>query len=52
MRGNIDGIIALTKQFEQADERLVPLARNIRQMTDPLQKKKIRAIAEYYLEKI
>jgi len=52
MRGNIDGIIALTEQFEQIDEQLIPLAQTIRQMTEPLQKKKIRAIAQYYLEKI
>lgn len=50
MRGNIDGIVALTEQLEQTDSQLVPLARTIRQMTEPLQKKKIRAIANYYLE--
>ena len=52
MRGNIDGIIALLEQLERVDGRLEPLAHLIRQMTEPLQKKKICAIAQHYLEKI
>jgi CheY-like chemotaxis protein len=52
MRGNIDGIIALLEQLERVDSQLEPLAHLIRQMTEPLQKKKICAIAQHYLEKI
>lgn len=51
MRGNIDGIIAFTEQLEQVDPKLTDLARVIRQMTEPFQKKRIRDLAKSFLNK-
>jgi len=49
MSGHIDGIIEFTQELEQTNQQLLPLAKKIRQLAEPLQKKKIREIAKRYL---
>jgi len=51
IRGYINGIIDFTEKLEKTDKKLLPLVLKIRELTKPLQKKKIRQIAEKYLEK-
>ncbi|OQW93673.1 MAG: hypothetical protein BWK79_09900 [Beggiatoa sp. IS2] len=48
-RGDIDGIIELTKTFEQKSEHLKLLAGKVRQLCKPFKRKKLIEIAERYL---
>jgi CheY-like chemotaxis protein len=50
MSGHIDGILEFTQELEQTNQQFLPLAKKIRQLAEPLQKKKIREIAKRYLE--